>query len=688
MAYTPTEWRKDDLITASKMNKIEHQLAENTSDLDDIKNGVTVPTYDEFEDLANEINNIQENMNDLTVLGKNLFDGIWTEGYFINNINGELAEGTSYKVTEYIPIKANTEYIISAYNGSTETTNGLRYAIYNSNKTFLSGAANTASFITDATAAYIRFSLLKTLTNAQLETGNTVTEYEAYKKVLDPAKIWSNEIETKVEDMIETTPLSISPSDTTFFKPSPNLFDPQTAVANELVVQTTGAFSAVDGHTRSGYIPITGGKTYSFTSSIGNTNLYMRYAFYNSTKTFISGEYAYLSTLDHVTAPMNAAYIAVSVSTGTMPFMVAESDTIPAYYPYNYTYIDPQYIVGEQASDIIINLPKKVYATEGIELNIYFENITEDWTRYKWNVDCTVGKQMERGYTITPTSSQAGTYTLSITATTSDGVYKRANTSLIITAANAGSGKTTSLLVLGDSTTANGIAVTKLAENFTNDVMTLTLLGTLGTSPYKHEGRSGWTFYQYFHTSSENAFYHNSTFEAPYYFQNNGVSVPDWFFINLGINDVFNYTNDNDLEDAIDSAIGLCNDMITSIKAVSSNIKVGVCLTIPPNHSQDAFGKAYSCNQSRDRYKHNNTLWVKRQIAEYDGRELTDSIYVIPIHTALDTIYNMGMETLPVNARNTIVTYESPIGNGGVHPVESGYWQIADVYTAFLKGNT
>ena len=39
----------------------------------------------------------------------------------------------------------------------------------------------------------------------------------------------------------------------------------------------------------------------------------------------------------------------------------------------------------------------------------------------------------------------------------------------------------------------------------------------------------------------------------------------------------------------------------------------------------------------------------------------------------------MGLEDTKVNARNTI-TYSSPIANGGVHPVESGYWQIADVY--------
>ena len=47
--------------------------------------------------------------------------------------------------------------------------------------------------------------------------------------------------------------------------------------------------------------------------------------------------------------------------------------------------------------------------------------------------------------------------------------------------------------------------------------------------------------------------------------------------------------------------------------------------------------------------------------------------------------YNMGMETNYHNKRNTTMTYESPITNGGVHPVDSGYWQIADVYWFFLK---
>lgn len=60
MAYTPNEWGVGNLITASKMNKIERQLVVNTSDLDDIRNGVTVPTYEEFEDLVNNTVHVNE----------------------------------------------------------------------------------------------------------------------------------------------------------------------------------------------------------------------------------------------------------------------------------------------------------------------------------------------------------------------------------------------------------------------------------------------------------------------------------------------------------------------------------------------------------------------------------------------------------------------------------------------------
>ena len=674
-------------VTLTGNKSLSDLGADPTSIIDDTAgDGNTNKTWsaDKLAAVKSDIQQIES-----TEHGKNLFNGEWTEGYFINTANGTLAENSAYKYADYIEVEAEKTYTISAYLNTSYAVTGLMYAFYKADKTFISGASATATFTTPSNTKYIRFSLNKLLTNGQLEEGSVRTDYEAYtlKTILAPDMVMSNKVKHEINEMIDEKPLNVSPQDTTFFKPSPNLFDPSTEVENELVNQSNGAFSSSTGSNRSGYIEVKPNTPYSFINQGGGTNQYIRYAFYKSDKTFISGAYGLLKDIGFVVSPSNAKYIAISFPSVNRPFMVAESDTIPAFYPYSYTCIDPQYVVAELPNDIIINLPTKVYATEGIELNIYFENLTEDWTKYKWNVDCSVGQQTARGFSITPTSSQAGTYDLSITAKAQDGTAKRVNASLIVTASSAGSSASASVLILGDSTTANGTAVSKLNANFADDPMTVTTVGTLGTSPNNHEGRSGWTFDQYFNESSGNAFYHGGTFDATYYFQNSGVSSPDWFFINLGINDMFNYTTDETLMNAIATAIGYCNSMISNIRTANANIKIGVCLTIPPNHSQDAFGKAYNCNQSRDRYKRNNAIWVRKLIETYDRRE-NSNIFIVPIHTALDTVYNMGMETLPVNARNTSVTYESPIDNGGVHPVESGYWQIADVYTAFLKAQT
>ena len=87
---------------------------------------------------------------------------------------------------------------------------------------------------------------------------------------------------------------------------------------------------------------------------------------------------------------------------------------------------------------------------------------------------------------------------MTITARLSESIFKSVQTTLVIASSNAGSGDTKSIIILGDSTTDNGTAVAKLNENFSNDVMNINTLGTRGTAPNKEEGRSGWTFNDYF----------------------------------------------------------------------------------------------------------------------------------------------------------------------------------------------
>ena len=265
---------------------------------------------------------------------------------------------------------------------------------------------------------------------------------------------------------------------------------------------------------------------------------------------------------------------------------------------------------------------------------------------------------------------------------------------IIIGSTEQGADASCSIIVLGDSTTNNGIAIKKLHANFENDVMSIETLGTRGSGLACHEGRSGWTFKQYCTILEDaivegltNPLYNptTGTFDAGYYFKNSGVAIPDYFIINLGINDTFSYRDDDSLNMAIETLNEQCDLMIESLQSAAPDMKIGIALTIPPNYSQDAFGKNYECGQTRNRYKRNNIVWVANQIAKYDNRE-DEGIYLIPIHTNLDTRYNMGMEEIQYNKRNEN-TYLSPIANGGVHPVDSGYWQIADVYWFFLKNN-
>lgn len=666
------------------------------------------------------ISDTNERLDDLdsTINGSTVKN--YTDGKNID-ASGSLVDADGFSTSDFIPITW-TEY--GTYYCNDNTNTNYQIAFYDSSKAFIQKfrmpsntdgveyrAINHETQVTQGTAAFVRFSF-KSGTVGKIKNSNrTETLWQAESTagsglVSDIGNLFDlvtenknnlvgaiNELNAKIPEIPEI-PDVITPEDTTFFTKGVNLVNPDNYAEGYFVNQTTGAFVANSAHRCTGYVEVDPEKSYCITFS-NNTARETRYAFYDANKTFLSGNIiALASGLSCVESPENAKYIAVSIGTQLYDIMVAESESVIPFEPYA-LYVDPQYInMGSKAK---LNLPAKIYAVVGFELNIYFENITEEWTKYDWDITCSVGRQMGRGYQITPTVSDVGTKTLTITATDEYGNVSTVVASLVVTAATAGSG-TKSVLVLGDSTTANGIVIEKLHADFDGGSMAVNTIGTRGTAPNNHEGRSGWSLNDYFtkeyidHADGrghvENPFYNptTQTFDAEYYFANSGIAIPDFFVLNMGINDVFSYITDTTANSGIDQFISYVDAAITSIKAAAPNTKICICCTIPPNHSQDAFGKAYSCNQTRNRYKRNNTLLVSRIISEYDGRESED-IYVIPIHTNLDTVYNMGMEALPVNARNTTITYQSPIGNGGVHPVESGYWQIADVYTAFLKAN-
>ena len=121
--------------------------------------------------------------------------------------------------------------------------------------------------------------------------------------------------------------------------------------------------------------------------------------------------------------------------------------------------------------------------------------------------------------------------------------------------------------------------------------------------------------------------------------------------------------------------------MITNIKAYNSAIKFGIALTIPASYYQDAYGNNDASYQTNWRYKQKNIKLVKALISAFKDRE-AENVYLVPINVNLDTVHNMATEQVAANSRNTtLITRQS----NAVHPADSGYYQIADMFYYWLK---
>lgn len=635
--------------------------------------------------IGNAIRRNAENITKVSGLlthGVNLVDPSTIKiGGFINQTNGNLEVNAGHTHSGFIDVKPGATYVITIFNqtdtsivyrgNNAEGYGDFRVAFYDSDKKYISGEHAPRNIVAPENAYYIRFSSGNaTPTNLyqMTEGGGVDRVYHRYT--------------TKIrEDFMQRDDvLKI------ITKPTVNLLCPANMVDNTYVNQETGAYHS--GTTNSvnfvcfKNLQATGGVTYQMGEYLNGVYKGVnetRIAFYDEEKNFLCG---FINNTS-VVSPVDAKWVSISFTKTSNDIFLGIGDTQMDYSDFT-GYIHPGYLgisLDNTDDEMELNLPSKVYALVGQELNIYFDNLVygKD-TDYVFDVICSVGQHMENCYRITPTASQVGNHSLTITAT-KNGIMVSKTATLVVAPTNAGSGSTRSVLIMGDSTTASGIITSKLLENFNGDPMNITTLGTMGSGVNKHEGRSGWTINAYIN-NTESPFYNpiTATFDADYYFSHTSVAKPDYFVMALGINDVFL----NGSKENIEHTVSLYGQAVNSIKSASPDSKVCIALTIPPNYSQDAFGRDYGCDQNRNTYKTNNINLVRLLIDTFQGRE-GEGIYLIPIHTNLDTRNNMGTESMQVNKRNP-ATHQVPVASGGVHPNTYGYWQIADAYWFFLKG--
>lgn len=325
-------------------------------------------------------------------------------------------------------------------------------------------------------------------------------------------------------------------------------------------------------------------------------------------------------------------------------------------------------------------LPPKIYGTVGKEINIYFDNIIDcDAADCYFDVTCSIGTQQNERWTCVPAA--AGSFVLTIDIFGRDFVFiNRLVTSVVVSTAETGTGVDRRCLFIGDSLTYAGTYTQELLTLFgETDPMNINLIGTIGTAPNVHEGRSGWTILQ-FYSDATSPFVTAGVFNFAAYMTANGYSALNYVGILIGVNDVFSYTDLTALETAVTTMMTNLNAMVLNIHTYDAAIKIGIMVNTPPSASQDAFGKNYTSVQNKAQYKQNIIAFSKRLIDKFANRE-AEKVYLVPVNVNLDTVHNMSTETVAVNSRNSTTVVRQA---NGVHPASSGYYQIADAIYYWL----
>jgi len=305
-------------------------------------------------------------------------------------------------------------------------------------------------------------------------------------------------------------------------------------------------------------------------------------------------------------------------------------------------------MAGTRSGGLYVSLPDYVNLRVGSEFRVYFRNVLSREDVMLW-----VGRNsgLETFYFdeyMSISAAKEGTYLLPWK------VYDKAfnlleKGELEVRACAKTPALTTKVMVIGDSTVANGTMTAKVSELYANDGATLMLLGTRGNAT--HEGRAGWTAKMYCTLASsqdtENPFY-NKGFDFAHYMSNqkNSFKGIQAVAIQLGINDIF---TDKDTEYSGEKALGYIAEMVSSILDYDKSIKVIINLPITPNSNAEAFTRAYNTDQIRWIYNR-NIIRFARDLREY----FADN------------------ENVTVSASNCILDTETQI-NDGVHPTTDGY---------------
>lgn len=319
---------------------------------------------------------------------------------------------------------------------------------------------------------------------------------------------------------------------------------------------------------------------------------------------------------------------------------------------------------GADAEDtrvIAVAIPAVVRVLTGSEFNIYYANVISQQNAMFWCSAANGLTTKRYGDHLSITANAPGTYPLQWRVYDSGYSLLASGTCTIIAAANKA--VTASALVIGDSTVTQGNYICqKLLSCFSAAGGALTLLGTRGTAPARHEGRAGWKASDYCTKAADGTYtnpFYNNGFDFSHYMTTQAYTGVGVVVLQLGINDIF-YAGLDSFSAA--ATIGYLDTMVNSILNYDSSIKVIVDLLTPPNGNPSVFTEKYGTSQIEFIYRMNTIRMSKALMEHFSGNI---SVAISPNNCVLDPAQDI---------------------NDGVHPTEGGYAKLGQMIYETMLG--
>jgi hypothetical protein len=393
------------------------------------------------------------------------------------------------------------------------------------------------------------------------------------------------------------------------------------------------------------------------------------------------------------TVPSGITGLYVSFQSGYTKFQIEKNQVTP-YRAYNKILVSEDSLYFGKihqnilrynnyvTTNLMLFLPNDLYVAQGRTIEIYNNQVCINLPsnlHIQWS--SAIGKQLKRKFVI-PASLAVGNYSLTLNIVNDSLFVIYTQTITIHVVSNtlpACSG-----VAIGDSLT-NGKAWLGELRNLSNN--NLTLVGTRGTAPLQHEGRSGWQTYQYlgnyaytYENEGVHPFWDGTRFNWNYYKTTYSIN-PTFVMIFLGMNGLSTYSS---------SATDL-KTMVDYIR--QDDVNIPILIALPHfKSSQNGIGNqigsdGYSPNPNNYKFL-DDTNTFNYMTSVYNLLSGYNKLYFVWLPQTHDSENNYGQQSISVNPRSSL-TETFPLDSthpqliNGVYP---GYLQFADtMYSVICK---